>query len=256
MNEILTLYDDTMFWLFPVATSLLSMVAFINFAIPLTYVTAKNLKFARSNLIQNRPQKKQKILWPSVRRWLLNNFLMILVSVMAWPLLRLSGVHNGEIPPWYLILAHLVFFIYLDDFLYYWMHRYMHQNKWLYKKIHKVHHRIITPWAITGHNMHWVEYVLTGSLALLGPTLVGAHVLTLWIWVLIRQWEAAEGHSGLEFRYTPTHLLPGNDGAVHHDMHHAKIIGNYSGFLRWVDCVFGTYSKGYKEDLVKRGKWF
>lgn len=40
------------------------------------------------------------------------------------------------------ILAQLVFFVLLDDFLYYWMHRYMHENKWLLRNVHSVHHRI------------------------------------------------------------------------------------------------------------------
>jgi len=100
--------------------------------------------------------------------------------------------------------------------------------------------------------MHPVEYVLTGSLALLGPLLVGAHVVTLWTWIAFRQWEAAEGHAGYDFPWTPTHWLPGNDGARHHDMHHLRVRGNYAGYLMWTDRVFGTLSKGYAEDLAAR----
>lgn len=31
-----------------------------------------------------------------------------------------------------------MFFVLLDDFLYYGMHRYMHENKWLLRNIHSV----------------------------------------------------------------------------------------------------------------------
>ena len=68
----------------------------------------------------------------------------------------------------------------------------------------------------------------------------------------IRQWEAAEGHSGYDFPFGPTHLLPGSDGALHHDFHHAKVKGNYAGFLAWVDGLFGTYAKGYVEARAAR----
>jgi sterol desaturase/sphingolipid hydroxylase (fatty acid hydroxylase superfamily) len=92
--------------------------------------------------------------------------------------------------------AQVVFFVYLDDFLYYWFHRGMH-GRWLYKHVHGWHHRIVTPWAITGHYMHPVEYSLTGTVALIGPLLLGSHVVTLWVWFAFRQWEAAEGHCRL-----------------------------------------------------------
>jgi 4-alpha-methyl-delta7-sterol-4alpha-methyl oxidase len=150
----------------------------------------------------------------------------------------------APLPPWWVIAGQVVFFVYLDDFLYYWFHRTMH-GRWLYKHVHGWHHRIVTPWAITGHYMHPLEYVLTGTVALIGPLLVGAHVVTLWVWFAFRQWEAAEGHCGYDFRWTPTHLFLGNDGARHHDFHHARVRGNYAGFFPIWDRVFGTYAKGY-----------
>jgi 4-alpha-methyl-delta7-sterol-4alpha-methyl oxidase len=95
--------------------------------------------------------------------------------------------------------------------------------------------------------MHPVEFTLTASIALVGPLLVGAHVVTLWLWFAFRQWEAAEGHSGYDLPWTPTH-----DGARHHDWHHARVKGNYAGFLTWMDRLCGTYARGYAEDLAMR----
>ena len=138
-----------------------------------------------------------------------------------------------------------------QDFLYYWFHRAMH-GRWLYKRIHGWHHRIVTPWAITGHYMHPLEYNLTGAVALIGPLLLGSHLVVVWLWFCFRQWEAAEGHCGYDFPWTPTHFLPGNDGAVHHDVHHARVRGNYAGFLTIWDGVFGTYARGYAEELAAR----
>ena len=112
-----------------------------------------------------------------------------------------------------------LFIIYLDDFLFYWMHRAMH-TRWLLKHVHGFHHRIYAPRAVAGHYMHPLEYVLTASLALVGPILLGVHVLVLYIWVVFRQWEAAEGHCGYDLPGSPTRWLPFSDGALHHDFHH------------------------------------
>ena len=93
----------------------------------------------------------------------------------------------------------------------------------------------MTPWSITGHYMHPVEFVLTGTVMLIGPLLVGAHVVTLYVWIVFREWEAAEGHAGYDFPWSPTHLIPFSDGATHHDFHHAKVKGNYAGFFPWTN---------------------
>ena len=134
------------------------------------------------------------------------------------------------------------------------MHRGLHESRWLFKNVHSIHHRIMTPWAITGNYMHPVEFVLTGTVMLIGPLLVGAHVVTLYIWIVLREWEAAEGHAGYDFPWSPTHLMPFSDGATHHDFHHAKVKGNYAGFFPWTDAAFGTLCAGYAEHLEKRKK--
>lgn len=254
LDEVLGWYREPLFLLFPVATTAISAVAFAVFAAGLTWIAAAAPASLERYRIQNRRPRAQELLRPSIHCWFWNNLLMGAVSVAAWPLLRLSGVHAGPLPSLPVIVGQVVFFIYLDDFLFYWMHRGLH-TRWLYRRIHAWHHTILTPWAITGNYMHPVEFLLIGSLAMTGPLLVGAHVVTAWIWFLFRQWEAAEGHCGYEFPWTPTHLVPFSDGAMHHDFHHAKVKGNYAGFLGWTDLVFGTLSRGYREGLLARHRW-
>ncbi len=243
-------YREPMFLLFPVAAQLVSVVAFATFAAPLTWIAWRDSEGMRKYRIQHRKPRAQDLVLPSIKLWIVNNLVMFVVVTASWPLLRASRVHAGAWPIWYEVLWQLLFFIYLDDFLYYWMHRAMHGG-WLYRKIHSVHHRIHTPWAVTGHYMHPVEYVATGSVALIGPMMVGAHVLTLWIWIAFRQWEACEGHCGYAFPWSPTRFLPFGDGAVHHDFHHAKIKGNYAGFLGLWDRVFGTPARGWGSRNVR-----
>lgn len=244
MDVIAAWYRDPLFWAFPVASIVVSMAAFAVFAAGLTWIAWAEPAWARPYRLQSRPPREQRLVGASVRWWLVNNGLLAVATLAAWPLLRRSAIHMGPLPAWWVVLGQVAFFVYLDDFLYYWFHRAMH-GRWLFRHVHAWHHRIRTPWAVTGHYMHPVEYALTGTLALVGPLLVGAHVVTLWLWLAFRQWEAAEGHAGYEFRWTPTHLFPGNDGARHHDFHHARVRGNYAGFFPIWDRVFGTYAAGY-----------
>ncbi|MFA5939019.1 MAG: sterol desaturase family protein [Sinimarinibacterium sp.] len=267
LDAAIDTYGEPLFLLIPVATVLLSMVAFLGFAGPMTWLAARDPAWARRWKIQNSGQNTRgarlsdadaeargiliqgpRMVRQSVRQWLINNVWMFAGAIAAWPLMRLSGIHVGPLPPAWVLVLQLLFCIYLDDFLYYWMHRAMH-TRWLLKHVHGRHHRVLAPWAITGHYMHPVEYVLTGSLAFLGPALLGAHVALLWIWIVFRQWEAAEGHAGYDLPWTPTHWLPGSHGALHHDFHHARVRGNYAGFLPLWDRVFGTLVRDYDRAL-------
>jgi 4-alpha-methyl-delta7-sterol-4alpha-methyl oxidase len=245
LSDLIAMYHDPLFWFFPVASAAISMLAFIAFAGPLTLIAARAPAWADQFRIQSRPPREQQLVGASFATWVANNVILFVAVALAWPLLRLTGIHAGPLPPWYVVMMQLLVFVYLDDFLYYWFHRAMH-TRWLYKRIHGWHHRIVTPWAITGHYMHPVEYVLTAAVALAGPVLLGSHVVVLWLWFAFRQWEAAEGHCGYDFPWTPTHALPFNDGARHHDFHHARVRGNYAGFLTYVDWMFGTLAKGYR----------
>ncbi len=248
------IYTEPLFWLFPVAGWAIGIVSFLLFAGPLTFLAWRQPAWAEPYRIQARATGRRAVVWPAFRSHVVNNLALGVVTVGAWPLLRLSNVHAGPLPAWYVIVLQLVFFILLDDFLFYWMHRGLHESRWMFKKVHSIHHRIMTPWSITGHYMHPVEYILTGTVMLIGPLLVGAHVVTLYIWIVWRQWEAAEGHAGYDFPWSPTHLIPFSDGATHHDFHHAKVKGNYAGFFPWTDAAFGTLCEGYAEHLASRKK--
>lgn len=179
-------YNDPWFWQFPMATLAISMAAFLTVAIPWTIIAWQDPIALRKYKIQSKPFEMKKFLLPSIGRIIINNIILASLLVLVWPLLKLTGVHNSALPAWYIIIAQLVFFVLLDDFLYYWMHRYMHENKWLLKHIHSVHHRIHNTCGINGNYMHWVEYSLTATLTLVGPIVLGAHIYVVYLWVILR----------------------------------------------------------------------
>lgn len=246
-------YTDPWFWQFPMATLAISMAAFLLVAIPLTIIAWQDPVALRKYKIQSKPFEMKKFLLPSISRIIINNIILASLLVLVWPLLKLTGVHNGALPVWYIIIAQLVFFVLLDDFLYYWMHRYMHENKWLLKHIHSVHHRIHNTCGINGNYMHWVEYSLTATLTLVGPMLIGAHIYVVYLWVILRQVEGADGHIGYDIPWNPAHLLPIYEGPVYHDFHHAKFKGNYAGFLPYLDKYLGkTHIPAYLHYLQQK----
>jgi 4-alpha-methyl-delta7-sterol-4alpha-methyl oxidase len=247
LDGILAMYQEERFFLIAICSTLLSITAFLAFALPWTWVAYKNPESLRKYRVQGRDIPVKRWFMPSLQRFAFNNLVSFLGVLGAWPVFRLSGIHAGELPAWYVFIGQVVFFVVLDDFLYYWMHRAMH-TRWLYKHVHSVHHRITTPYALTGNYMHVVEFMLTSTLVLVGPSLVGAHVVTLWAWIVFRQLQAADGHSGYDVPWNPALLFPFYKGPAYHDFHHRRFFGNYAGFFAYLDKLFGgTYSKGYEE---------
>ncbi len=239
-------YQDPWFWQFPMTTLAISASIFLLFALPWTLIAWKDPESLRKYKIQDKAFELDKFFWPSIGRMLINNLILVALLIVSWPIIKLSGVHNGELPVWYIIVAQIIFFIFMDDFLYYWMHRWFHENKFLLKHVHSVHHRIRNTCGINGNYMHWIEFSATATLMLLGPMLIGAHLYVVWIWVVIRQFEAVDGHAGYDIPWNPAHWLPLYEGPVYHDFHHAKFKGNYAGFLPYLDRFMGnTYVKEY-----------
>ena len=250
LETLINWYREPLFLLFPMAGLAISTGIFLILALPWTLLAWRDPVWARRYRIQDEPFAVHRYLGETLRRILVNNLIMLLLLVLAWPLLRLSGVHQGPLPGLFTILASLLFFVLLDDALYYWLHRWMHQNRWLLRHVHSVHHRVRHPSAIAGNHFHWLEFVLTGGLAMLGPLLLGSHVLVVWIWLAWRQWEAVHGHTGYHMPWDPGHWLPLYDGAAFHDFHHKRFHGNYAGFLPLWDRLLGTTVPDWRRRTV------
>jgi len=243
VSTIISWYQDPMFLQFLVATSVIGVGAFLIMALPWTLLAWFDPDWAKPYKTQDKPFDVQRYIGKNMRLIGFNSSVVFVLLIAAWPLIRLGGVHAGAIPPWYEFIWQIAFFIFLDDFLYYWMHRKMHENKWLLKNVHSVHHQIRNPSAIAGNYFHWAELALTAGLALLGPLLLSSHIYVVYVWFVLRQWEAVDGHAGYTFKWNPIALLPFYHGAKFHDLHHETYKGNYAGFLPIWDKVFKTETR-------------
>lgn len=252
-NNWLALYSEPWFWQFPVTTLAISVIAFLSFSLPWTLLAWLDPKPLQRFKIQQKPFEVGKYFLPTLARIAINSSIMFLILLAIWPLLRFSTIQSTHLPSWPVIVLQLLFFVFLDDFIYYWMHRYMHENKWLLKHVHSVHHRIRNTCAINGNYFHWAEFVATASIALIPPMLVGAHIYVLWAWIIFRQLEASDGHCGYDIPWNPAHWLPLYEGPVYHDFHHKRFQGNYAGFLPYLDRYMGgTYIKEYLQYRAAR----
>jgi 4-alpha-methyl-delta7-sterol-4alpha-methyl oxidase len=136
--------------------------------------------------------------------------------------------------------------IVINDTLFYWAHRFLHIS-WLYKRIHSQHHRFTITIGIAAEFAHPVESILANTIpTILGPLLMGPHVMTLWIWLIVRIFETVEAHSGYDFPFSPfSGWLPTN-GADRHDYHHSHNEANFGSFFTFWDWLMGT-DKPYLE---------
>jgi len=129
----------------------------------------------------------------------------------------------------YLILS-LIMFILWSDTLIYWIHRGLHEIPWMYKNIHKDHHKwkVPTPYAaIAFHPLdgwmqstpyHIFPYLLPMNKWLSLIAFVGVQVWTVLI------------HDGVH--WTPFEFV---NGAAHHTFHHSKFYYNYGQFFTFWD---------------------
>lgn len=145
--------------------------------------------------------------------------------------------------PWKMAYQILAFFV-MEDTWHYWMHRALHWGP-LYKNIHKIHHQYSAPFGMAAEYASPIEVMLLGIGTIGGPVLWCAftgdlHVLTMYVWILFRLFQAIDAHSGYEFPFSLHNFFPWWAGADYHDTHHEKFIGNYSSSFRWWDTIMDT----------------
>ncbi|KAK8488810.1 hypothetical protein V6N11_025324 [Hibiscus sabdariffa] len=146
------------------------------------------------------------------------------------------------------VLSQIIFYFILEDFVFYWGHRILH-TKWLYKHVHSVHHEYATPFGLTSEYAHPAEILFLGFATIIGPAITGPHLITLWLWMVLRVLETVEAHCGYHFPWSLSNFLPVYGGADFHDYHHRLLYtksGNYSSTFVYMDWIFGT-DKGYRK---------
>nr|GMD69305.1 methylsterol monooxygenase 2-2 [Ipomoea batatas] len=194
----------------------------------------------------NTPAAQEKC----ITRLLLYHFGVNLpVMILSYPVFRHMGMRSSlPLPSWKVISTQILFYFILEDFVFYWGHRILH-TKWLYKHVHSVHHEYATPFGLTSEYAHPAEILFLGFATIFGPAITGPHLITLWLWMVLRVLETVEAHCGYHFPWSLSNFLPLYGGADFHDYHHRLLYtksGNYSSTFVYMDWIFGT-DKGYRK---------
>ncbi|KAJ4767577.1 Sphinganine C4-monooxygenase 2 [Rhynchospora pubera] len=131
----------------------------------------------------------------------------------------------------------------IDTWQYFW-HRYMHNNKFLYRHIHSWHHRLVVPYSFGSQYNHPIEGLLLdtigGALAFL---ISGMSPRTSIYFFSFSTIKGIDDHCGLWLPGNVFHLFFWNNTA-YHDVHH-QLYGNKYNFsqpffITW-DKILGTH---------------
>lgn len=155
------------------------------------------------------------------------------------------------------IWIQLIFFTVTHDFYIYWMHRWQHKNKWLWR-IHEAHHSPEKVDWLSGSRSHALEILINQTVEFTPIILLGAPPAVVAYKGLISAVWGMYIHSNLNVKEGWLQLIV--NGPEMHRWHHTTGKGrnrNFSTKLAIWDWIFGTSyfpenEKAYKYGLISR----
>lgn len=215
----------------------------------LPWIIFDMLPHFRRYKIQDQKEPDFKEQWECMKSVLVSHFMVEAVPIWGFhPICEYLGLQvDVPFPSISKIAMHVAVFFVLEDAWHYWMHRGLHYGAF-YKYIHKQHHRYAAPFGMAAEYAHPIEVALLGvgtvGIPLAWVAITGdLHMLTVFIWVGLRLFQAVDAHSGYELPWSLHHFLPFWAGADHHDDHHRYFLGNYASSFRWWDALLATHPK-------------
>ncbi|KAJ3879808.1 fatty acid hydroxylase superfamily-domain-containing protein [Lentinula edodes] len=144
---------------------------------------------------------------------------------------------------WVIPTLQLLLAMFVIDTWQYFLHRAMHDNKWLYRHFHSWHHRLYVPYAYGALYNHPVEGFLLDSVgAVIAESVTRMNSRQALLLFVVSTLKTVDDHCGYRLPFDPLQIITSNN-ADYHDIHH-QIIGiksNFSQpfFIHW-DSILGT----------------
>ncbi|CAM8947254.1 hypothetical protein QQ045_016235 [Rhodiola kirilowii] len=136
----------------------------------------------------------------------------------------------------------------------YFMHRYMHHNKFLYRHIHSLHHRLVVPYAFGALYNHPIEGLLNDTIGgALSFLISGMSPRTSIFFFSFATIKTVDDHCGLWLPGNLFHVFFKNNSAyhdIHHQLYGTKYNFSQPFFVMW-DKILGTHMP---YSLVKRAE--
>jgi lathosterol oxidase len=145
-------------------------------------------------------------------------------------------------PAPFTILVNLVLLTLWNEVHFYACHRFLH-TRWLYRKVHAVHHRSIVPTPFSTFSFHWFEATLLSSVMILALLVWPLDIITIVIFPGISLIGNSIGHMNYAvfLDKSESELLA---ACQRHTAHHTRWSGNYGFYLPWLDQWLSTRVPG------------
>ncbi|KAJ3030569.1 UNVERIFIED_CONTAM: hypothetical protein HDU68_008586 [Siphonaria sp. JEL0065] len=173
-------------------------------------------------------------------------FQHLIQSITAFLLVILTRPENVSEwrmeSPLVIVVKLLVASVCLDTYQY-WMHRWMHVNRALYRAFHSVHHELTVPFAYGALYNHPFEGFLMDTVGGGIPSLIlNMHPWTSAIFYSVATLKTVDDHCGYAWAWSPAALCNAN-GAAYHDIHHwgkGRMYNFSQPFYTFWDHIMGT----------------
>ena len=166
----------------------------------------------------------------------------ILLGVGIVGIFLLQDFIAFELPTVWVFVWQLVLIFLIDDLYFYFYHSALH-TKFLYKHIHKTHHRSTMPIPMEYIFTHPLEWFFGAIGPFIGLVVIASfseiNIYAFWVMSALRNLHELDIHSGIKSSKI-TSLIPFYGTTEHHDLHHSKNKGNYASTFTLWDKVFGT----------------
>ncbi|XP_007906288.1 cholesterol 25-hydroxylase-like protein 1, member 1 [Callorhinchus milii] len=222
----------------------LAFSSYLTFCTPFTLIDlmGERLPFLYKHKIQKEKYPSLRLMAQCIWQAVFNHLVYIFPAVIINWFWRPPSPLPDTAPTFAEFLVGILSCLLVFDFQYYFWHKLHHNNRWLYKTFHAIHHNHVSPFSWSTQYLGGWELLTVGFWSNTTPLLFKCHPLTTWGFMLISIWMSVEDHVGYDLPWAFNKILPLGlcGGASAHDMHHQKPNTNYAPFFTHMDRLFGT----------------
>ena len=204
--------------------------------------SGKDKKRILSRRAAKKSQIKKEIYWSTI-----SSVVFAVFGALTY-LLYLHGNTAIYIEPekfgyWYLPVS-LVLVLFIHETYYYWMHRVMHFPR-IYKWVHKVHHKSLSPTPWSSFSFHPWESLLEAIILPVVLIVIPVNLFVLGFYLVFMTISSVINH--LDIEIYPASFQKSSFGrfligATHHHFHHEEFSTNYGLYFTFWDRIMGTQS--------------
>lgn len=174
---------------------------------------------------------------------------LILFNISILSLLSFVGIYffsnffDTHAPSILIFVTQFLIIMVFDDVEFYFWHRFLHRNKFMLRKIHFIHHRVVIPFPLEFIYVHPIEWIggtigLITAFILIANTYGSINAYVLWSYTAYRTLHELDIHSNL--RPMLIKYIPFFGNSKDHALHHLHPTGNYASMFTYLDKIFRT----------------